>query len=220
MPWAFACVDHAVDGGEKRRVREAAGNAEEVAQVEMPDPERIDVRNRGDRFHIGEAVVGLDLCNHHRSRMDRGDLALDVAPFVVVVREAERSTTPPGWRIARARHDVPGLLGRPDHRHHHAEGADIQRAGDEMVFTARHANHRDDPQTPAQRGLRFQRLEAESRVLHVEQHVLGARIAAQLRQAGREELEDHRAESRAAGGERLLDRIAANHAEPLFSSST
>ena len=88
-------------------------------------------------------------------------------------------------RIARARDDVRGLVRRADHRHHDAHRADVERAGDEVIFAARHAHHRHDRRAPAQRELRLQRLEAEAGVLHVEQDELSAGVLAELRQAGR-----------------------------------
>ena len=62
------------------------------------------------------------------------------------------------------------LLGGADHRHHHAERADVERARDEVIFAARHAHHRHDVEPAAERELRLQRLEAEARVLHVVEH--------------------------------------------------
>ena len=46
--------------------------------------------HRGDRLDVGEALGGLDLRDHHRALVQRGDLRGDVAALVVVVREAER----------------------------------------------------------------------------------------------------------------------------------
>jgi len=106
---------------------------------------------------------------------------------------------------------MPRLLGGAHHRHHHAERADVERASDEGVFAARHPHHRDDAESAAQRELVFQRLEAQSRVLHVEHHVIRAGVAADLREASREALENHRAERRSARGQRTLDGIVANH---------
>ena len=124
----------------------------------------------------------------------RGDLGDDIAALVVVVREAERRAAPARRRIARARDDVRGFVGRADHRHHDADRADVERARDEVIFAARHAHHRHDAEAPAQRELGLERLEAEPRVLHVVEHEFRAGVAADLRHAGRKELEDHRAE--------------------------
>jgi hypothetical protein len=148
--------------------------------------------------------------------VQRCDLGADVAFAIVVMREAERRATPAGGRIARARHDVGSLLSGADHRHHDAHRAQIERTGDEVILAARHAHHRDDRQPAAQCELRLERLEAEPGVLHVEQHEFRARIQADLRQSGREELEHHRAECAPAGGERALDRVVADHRVSSF----
>ena len=96
---------------------------------------------------VGETLGGLDLGDHHRSRVECGDLGDDVAACVVVVRESERGAAAALRRIARARDDVRSLLGGADHRHHHAHRADIKCAGDEMIFAARHAHHRHERQS-------------------------------------------------------------------------
>jgi hypothetical protein len=103
-----------------------------------------------------------------------------------------------------------GLGAGRHHRHHDAEGADIQRAGDEVIFAARHARHRDDIKTPAKRELRLERLEAQAGVLHVVHDELRAGITADLRQAGHEAFEHHRADCAAAACEHVLDRVVAH----------
>ena len=85
-------------------------------------------------------------------------------PCVVVVREAERRAAASGRRIARAgRRCARASSARADHRHHHAHRADVERAGDEVIFAARHAHHRHDAEPAAQRELVLQRLEARAR---------------------------------------------------------
>jgi hypothetical protein len=76
--------------------------------------------------------------------VERRDLGFEVAGFVVIVREAERGAPAAKRRITGARDDGRGFVGRPHHRHHHAERADIERAGDEVIFAARDAHHRDE----------------------------------------------------------------------------
>ena len=63
------------------------------------------------------------------------------------------------WLPSSGIDDVRGLVRCPDHRHHHAHRADIERPGDEVVFAARHAHHRHDRKAAAQRELCLQGLE-------------------------------------------------------------
>jgi hypothetical protein len=86
----------------------------------------------------------------------------------------------------------------------------VERAGDEMVFTSRHPDHRHDRQPAAERELHLQCLEIEPRVLHVVEHEVRAGVAAELRDAGRKELEDQRTDRTAARRERRLDRVVTH----------
>ena len=143
--------------------------------------------------------------------MQRFDLGSHVAAAVVVVRKTECRAAASERRIPRARHDMRRFLGRADHRHHDAHCADVECLRDEVIFAARHAHHRHDVEPAAQRELRLQRFEAETRVLHVEQHELGAGVFADLRQPRREEFEHHGAVGASSRGERGFDGVVANH---------
>ena len=189
---------------------ELARDAHEVREIEVAEPQGVDAGHGGNRIDVGEPLDRFDLRDHQRALVQRRDLLRDVAALIVVVREAERRAAPPGRRIARARHDVRRFLGGADHRHHHAQRADVERAGDEVILAARHAHHRHDVEPATERHLRLERLEREPGVLHVVEHELGAGVAADLRDARREELEDHRAVGAAAGGEGCFDGIGAH----------
>jgi hypothetical protein len=105
----------------------------------------------------------------------------------------------------------------PDHGHHDSERADIQRPGNEMIFAARNADHRHQIEAATQRELVLERFELEPRVLHIVEHEFGAGIPADLRQAGREEFEDHSAARAAARRKSLFDWIVSHFfiAHPL-----
>ena len=145
----FAGSDDAVDRGEKGRVLELSGDAEKVAEVEMAEPERIHTRHRGDGVDVGETFGGFDLRNHHRPIVQRSYPGHDIARLVVVMCEPKRCAAAPDRRVTRAGHDVLGLVGIVDHRHHHAEGPNVERAGNERIFAARHANHGNDAEAAA-----------------------------------------------------------------------
>ena len=70
--------------------------------------------------------------------------------------------------IARVTHQGGRLIGRGDHRHHHAFRATIQRARDMVIGAGRHAHQGRNAGRAqhAQRGLH--RLEGEAGMLHVE----------------------------------------------------
>ena len=70
----------------------------------------------------GGLAVGLAKLFRHRAGLEAvvGDLQGDAAVA--------------GRRVLHAIEDIPRLLGRADHRHHNALGADVQRAGDVVVL--------------------------------------------------------------------------------------
>ena len=103
---------------------------------------------------------------------------------------------------------------RRHHRYHDAERADIQRAGDEMIFAARHANHRHEREAAAERELGLQRFEAKARVLHVVENEIGAGIDADLRQARHEAFEHKGTGSCLAALQGFLDRIVSHGCGP------
>jgi hypothetical protein len=133
-------------------------------------------------------------------------LRLDVAARVVVLRNAEGCAAPALRRVVRRLGDAARFLGALHHRHHDPIGADIQRARHEVVLAARHAHERLDADAAAAGRQHLQGLEAQARVLHVEERELAARGLQHLRHAGREEFEDHRAGDGFAAQHLLADR--------------
>ena len=128
-----------------------AGIPRKLRQIEMAEPQRIDARDGGDRLDVVQPFGGLDLRDHHRALRAARPFWRSTSPhLVVVMREAERGAAASKRRITRAGHDMPRLFGGAHHRHHHAKRANVQRAGDERVFAARHAHHRHDAEAAAQ----------------------------------------------------------------------
>jgi hypothetical protein len=93
----------------------------------------------------------------------------------------------------------------------------VERARQEMVFAAGHANERLDADAATAGGEHLQRLEAQARVFHVEQRELAARGLQHLRHSRREEFEHHRARHGLAAQHLLPDRTRP-HAQSQQSS--
>ena len=86
--------DDAIDRDQIIRMSEVSRDAQEIGEIELADPERIDSGHRGDRLDVGEPLVGLDLGDEHGASVQRGHLAGDVTALIVVVRESERGSPP------------------------------------------------------------------------------------------------------------------------------
>ncbi len=95
-----------VDGGEVVRMLELAGDAHEIGQVEVTEPQRVDAGDRGNGLDVGQTFDRFDLRYHHRALVQRRHLGDDIAALVVVMRKSERRAAPSGGRIARAGDDV------------------------------------------------------------------------------------------------------------------
>src|SRR6185503_15757218 len=177
----------------------------------MPEPEDVDARRRGDALQLGHAALRFDLGDHQGTRIQRGHFGLDVAARVIILRHAECRTAPAQRRVVRRFDDAARLLGALHHRHHHAGCTDVEGARDEVVFAARHSHQGLDADAAAAGREHLQRFETQARVLHVEQREFAGRRFQDLRHAGNEEFEHHRAKHRFAGQDALLDR-ARTHA--------
>jgi len=198
-----------VDRGEEALVPERRRNAHEVRQVEMAEPADVDVRYGRDGIGVLDALRGLDQAHDQRALVRCLDLVCDRASLEVVMGEAEGGAAASDRGISGRGNDELGLLLGLDHRHHHAHRAGIQHARDVVVLRRRHAHHRDQPDAAAVGDLLADGLDRDRAVLHVVDDELGASGLADLRQARREELEDHRAVGEAALGDAGLDRIVA-----------
>ena len=136
--------DDAVDRGKIIAMSELAGDAHEIGEIELTDPQHVDPGDRGDGLDVTKALVGLDLRNEQRPGMQRVHLAADVSALVIVMREPERGASAALRWVTRARNVILRLGRGADHGYHHAERADVQRPGDEMILAARHADHRHE----------------------------------------------------------------------------
>ena len=176
--------DDAFHGGDVDGIVELAGNAEEVRQVEVADPEDVDAVDRGDVVDGLEAALGLDLGDDDVARVGGLHLRERIAGGVVVVGEREGRAATALRRVVRRLGDGTGLVGAVDHRHHDALAADVEGAGEEMILAARHADHRGDGQAAAVSDLRLDRLKRRTGVLHVVDDVLAAGVGEDLGDAG------------------------------------
>ena len=160
----------------------------------MAEPEAVDAFDGGDLFHHLEPLLRLHLGDDEVAPVGLPHLGLRIAGLIAVVGEAEGGPSSPLAGVSGRLGDGTRLLGALDHRHHHALRANIERAGDEMVFAARHPHHRHHTGSAACGGEHLQALEAETTVLHVVDGILACGVAQDLRHAGNEELEDHGAQ--------------------------
>src|SRR5256885_386593 len=78
--------------------------------------------------------------------VEHGHLADDVSALVIIVRESEGGASFSLWRITRAGNMIFGLGAASYHGYHHAQRSDVQRASNEVIIAAWHANHRNELQ--------------------------------------------------------------------------
>ena len=106
------------------RIAELAGNAEEVGEVEMAEPEAVDAFDGGDFLDRLEPLLRLDLGDDEVAPIGLPHLGLRIAGLVVVVGEAEGGASPSLPRISRrigrwrapARRSRPSAPSRPARR--------------------------------------------------------------------------------------------------------
>jgi hypothetical protein len=113
----------------KGGIVELARNAEEIAEIEMAEPEAVDAVDGGDVLHRFEPALAFDLRDHEIAGVGVLHLRGRIAGFVIVVRETEGGAAPALHRIARRACDLARGFHAFDHRHHHALRPDIERAG-------------------------------------------------------------------------------------------
>ena len=126
---------------------------------------------------------------------------------VAIVCDAESQAPASFWSIAARRHQRLGLLARFDHRRHDAERTRIEHRRDQVIDARGHAYHRHDARAVRERDLRLDGVDADTAVLHVEQHELRARRRQHRREPRREEIEGHHAEGGASRAQPFAHRI-------------
>ena len=189
---------HFLDRLDVFRMIELRGDAEEIRQIEMAEPEHIHARHRCDLVHVLDALGGFDQAHDQRAFVGEPDFFCDTAADVIVGRESERGATATGRRIACARDDVPRLFGRTHHRRHDAHDTEVQRARDVVILVCRHPRHRHQVEPATQGGLFLERFVAGPRMLHVDQQEFRAARLNDLRQTRHQELPAEGTEDRLA----------------------
>src|SRR5689334_5761392 len=63
--------EHPLDAFEIFRMVELPRDAQEIGEIELADPQRVDARYRGDRLDVPQAFVGFDLDDGERSLVQR-----------------------------------------------------------------------------------------------------------------------------------------------------
>ena len=89
LPWRRQACDHLAHRRVEARVVELAGDAHEVGQVEMADPQHVDAFDGGDLIDLLQTALGLDLRDDQRA--------------LVVACGSSRRHRHRGSRIARSR---------------------------------------------------------------------------------------------------------------------
>jgi len=107
--------DHFLDRGDVFGMVELCRDAEEIGQVEVPEPEHVHARYRGNFLHVLDALNGFDQAHHQGTLVGDLDLVGNASADVIVGRKSERRAAPARWRIAGAGDDVLSLLGGSDH---------------------------------------------------------------------------------------------------------
>jgi hypothetical protein len=114
-------------------------------------------------------------------------------------------------RIVAPAYDVARLICRFDHRHHNAERAGIECAGNEVILIGWHSHDRHDVDAAAVGDLLLHHVDARARMLHVQENKLGARFLRRLCQAGREEFEGKQTVSLFTALQFGFERVGAHH---------
>ena len=83
-------------------MREVAGDAEKIREVELADPQHVDTRHRRDGVDVRETLVGLDLHDDHRAIVHCGDLCRQVPTLVVIGANPNAAPRRPRGGIAQA----------------------------------------------------------------------------------------------------------------------
>ena len=198
--------DDRVHRGAIDRRLEIPRHAEEGREVEMPEPERVHPRRRGDGVQRLQPPLRFDLKDQQVAGVRRAHLARRRTRRVAVMGEAEGGAAAPLGRIAQRLDGLGRGLGALDHRDHDPPHADVERAGDPDPLAPRHAGHRDGGQSGRGGGEGLEGLEPRRPMLHVVDRELRPGEAQQPRHAGGEELEHHRAGDRPAGAHPLAQR--------------
>ena len=188
--------DDALDRADIAGVVELAGDAEEVRQIEVAEPETIDAVHGGDLLDGVETPLGFDLRDDEVAGIRRPHLGRRIARLVVVMREGERRPAPTFGRVMRRLGDGARLLHAIHHGNHHALRPDIEGARKKVILASRHPHHRRNADAAAVGALHLELLDGEAGMLHVVENIFAAGEPENLSDPGREELEDHRAQHR------------------------
>ncbi len=186
--------DHFLDRGDVFGMVELRRDAEEIGQVEVPEPEHIHARHRRNLFHVLDAFGSLDQTHHQSTLVGDLDLVGDASADVIVGRKAERRAAPARGRIAGAGDDVLRLLGGTDHGRHDPHDTEVERARNVVVLVGWYPRHRHQVDAAACRHLVLDGFVTVPGMLHVEEQELRSRRFHDLRQAGNQELPAETAE--------------------------
>ena len=139
----------------------------------MFERDNVDPRDRGDPFDILEARDGLDLRDQQGLFAGAGDLLLDVARDVIIVRHPEGGASASHGRVLGRAGDQLCLLGAFDHPHHDTHRAKVEHLRDQVVLDGGDTDERDDSAARDVVSMHAHDVRGSPRVLLVEEHEVG-----------------------------------------------
>src|SRR5216117_1293163 len=144
------------------------GNAEVHHQVVGPDQHQVDAVDRDDLLHRLERRLRLELDDHQRRVVERGQGLRRGKSAELQLRQPGRQPALAERRILRRRYHCPCLPGRAHPRRYYPERPAVEHARDVLRRIRRHAHQRRDPRLERHDADLAGRLHGEARVLQVD----------------------------------------------------
>ena len=176
----------------ERGVIKLARDSQADTEVEVPDPEQVDFRQRRDGVDIFRRPLGLHQHRQDRPGIRRREL-VGHRPFGEAVVLNAESHSPLSLRRVLGHLDERLHIGqRFRFRDHDAFGASIERPVDVVTLSRRDPHHRGQPGRLHVTQRSFQRVHAEAAVLGIEERKVATGCLQHMADSGGVELDNER----------------------------